>query len=252
MNDNKCNNILELYNIFKKIHNYGYIKSDLKDSGGAGNTFECLIGKKPDSKSLPDYKNIEIKTSVSSTSYAISLLSMMPITGNKSSNEMLQNFLNICGHYGIKNNNSKYFNDKITLNEVKYHYSYFIKSYIDINEDCIIIEFISYDLILIEKMRWPIEYIYCKLKNKSKFLAIVEVDKKKHYNNTYYKYNKIKFYKFKSKHNLLKALMDKKIFISFNLKLDYINNKYKVRYHGITFDIQKNNINSIYDNIYFD
>lgn len=251
MEKDYMNNMAELNLIFKKINKYGYIKSNLKGSGGAGNMFEKLIGKRQDSTPLPDYKNIEIKTHISTTSYPISLLSIMPNTDKPNSYDMLQNFLRACGHYGIKNKSIKYFNDKININEIKYHHNYFIKSYIDSKNDAIVMAFLSYDLVLIEKMIWPLKDIYHKFKNKLNYLALIDVNKKTCHENVYYKYNKIHFYKFKGKQNLINALNNKKIYISFNIELKQELKKDKVRYHGITFDIQKVNINSLYEIIDF-
>ncbi len=249
MKENDFNNMLELYDTFKKIQNYGYIKSGFKGNGSAGNIFEMLIGKKQDSMSLPDYKNIEIKTHSSTTSYPIDLLSAFPITNKINSEDRLKNFLNICGHYGIKNKNSKYYNDKIYLNEIKYHYDYFAKSYIDFKNQQVVIDFLTYDLILIEKMIWPIKYIYDKIKTKSDLLALISVNKKMFHDGVYYKYNKIEFYKFKGLVFFIKALNEKKIFISFNLELKQLDGIKKVRYHGISFAIHKDSINYLYDTI---
>lgn len=250
MKNNNLKNILELYDIFKKIENYGYIKCELKGNGSAGNVFEILIGKKRDSKSLPDFKNIEIKTHLSTTNYPIDLLSIFPKTNKSNSEKALINFINVCGHYGIKNKRSKYFNDKIYLNEIKYHYNYFIKSYISYNNEEIIVKSLNYNFILIEKLTWPIKDIYEKFKNKLDYLALVSVNKKMNNKNTYYKFSKIDFFKFKGFNYLIKALIEKKIYISFNLELKIKGEEKWVKYHGISFVIKKENIKYIYDDIY--
>lgn len=246
---NELKSIMELNQSFKKIHNYGYIKSELKSCGAAGNIFELLIGKKPDSKSLPDYKNVEIKTQISTSTYPIAFISIIPITKNKNTNEMLINFLNLCGHNGVKDKENKFFCDKIFINEIKYHYNYYIKSYINLTSKEVVIEFISYDLTLIERMTWPFEYLHNKFENKLKFLAIISVKKKIFHKNTYYKYQKIQFYKLMNKEKMIDALINKKMYISFNLRLQKIDNNIKVRYHGISFVINKNDINCLYEEI---
>ena len=98
-------------------------------------------------------------------------------------------------------------------------------------------------------MIWPIKYIYDKIKTKSDLLALISVNKKMFHDGVYYKYNKIEFYKFKGLVFFIKALNEKKIFISFNLELKQLDGIKKVRYHGISFAIHKDSINYLYDTI---
>ena len=67
MNDD----FIEFKSKFNLIKQRGYIKSLYKDNGGAGKMFETLLNKKLDNKSLPDFKNIEIKTTTGLNKYPI-------------------------------------------------------------------------------------------------------------------------------------------------------------------------------------
>ncbi len=55
--------IEELNNKFLNIKEKGWIKTMRNGPGGIGYTFERLLGKKEENFPIPDYKNLEIKTS---------------------------------------------------------------------------------------------------------------------------------------------------------------------------------------------
>lgn len=70
------NNFNELINKFKEINSQGYIKGINNNIiNSAGLTFESLLLKKADSACLPDFKDIEIKTTQRFSRYAIALFS---------------------------------------------------------------------------------------------------------------------------------------------------------------------------------
>lgn len=244
------NNIEELNKLFLSINKMGFVESKFKGSGAAGKTFESLIGKRGDSKCLPDFKGIEIKTHINNVKYPITLFSCMPDTNEVNSNYMLINFVKNCGHYGINNKNI-YFNSKIYVNNICFSLNHFTKSYIDFKKQEIIIDFVSYDLELINKMAWPIKKIEKIIESKIKTLAIITVNRIQNEESTKFKYKSIEYYEYKGNKSFIESLKNRKIYISFNLNLQRINNKNKLKYHGISFVINIENISSLYRKILF-
>ena len=66
----------EFINICREISNKGWIKGISTHANSVGLTFENEINKKPDSKYLPDFKDIEIKCSTRFSRYPIALFTM--------------------------------------------------------------------------------------------------------------------------------------------------------------------------------
>lgn len=242
------NSIEELNKLFLSINKMGFVESKFKGSGAAGKTFETLIGKKGDSKCLPDFKDIEIKTHINNVKYPITLFSCMPEINESNSNHMLISFVKNCGHNGINNKNI-YFNSKIYLNDICFSLNHFTKSYIDFKKQEIIIDFVSYDLELINKMTWPIRKIEKIIENKIKTLAIITVNRIWTGESIKFRYKNIEFYKYKGNKNFIESLKSRNIYISFNLSLQRINEENKLKYHGISFVINIENINSLYRKI---
>lgn len=244
------NNVEELNKLFLSINKMGFVESKFKGSGAAGKTFETLIGKRGDSKSLPDFKGIEIKTHINNVKYPITLFSCMPDTNGINSNDMLINFIKNCGHYGVNNKNI-YFNNKIYINNIYFGLNHFTKSYIDFKKQEIVIDFVSYDLELISKMTWPIKKIEKIIEEKIKTLAMITVNRMWNKESIKFKYKCIEYYEYKGNKSFIESLRNKKVYISFNLSLQKIGDKSKLKYHGISFVINIENINSLYRRILF-
>ena len=75
-------NIRLLRQKFIEIKKLGLIKSLRKGSTGLGFTFESLIGKAEDSRPLPDFNGIEIKTKLGYTKAPITLFTLVPHKNN--------------------------------------------------------------------------------------------------------------------------------------------------------------------------
>lgn len=244
----KYNNIEELNKLFLSIKKRGFVESEFKGSGAAGKTFETLIGKKSDSKRLPDFKGIEIKTHIDNVAYPITLFSCLPDMKEINSNDMLINFVKNCGHCGINNKNI-YFNSKIYINNICFGLNHFTKSYIDFKKQEIVMDFVSYDLELINKMTWSIEKIEKIIESKIKTLAIITVNRTWTKESIKFKYKNIDFYEYNGNKSFIESLKSRKLYISFNLSIQKIGNKNKLRYHGISFVINIENIGSLYRKI---
>ena len=65
-------NIKKLLIEFYLIQCKGWVKSQGKGTSAAGMTLEYLLGKKEDSKALPDYYGIELKTKLCTSNYPVS------------------------------------------------------------------------------------------------------------------------------------------------------------------------------------
>lgn len=110
-------------------------------------------------------------------------------------------------------------------------------------------DFVSYDLELINKMTWSIEKIEKIIESKIKTLAIITVNRMWTKESIKFKYKNIDFYEYNGNKSFIESLKSRKLYISFNLSIQKIGNKNKLRYHGISFVINIENIGSLYRKI---
>ena len=98
-------------------------------------------------------------------------------------------------------------------------------------------------------MTWPIKKIEKIIENKIKTLAIITVNRIWTGESIKFRYKNIEFYKYKGNKSFIESLKSRNIYISFNLSLQRINEENKLKYHGISFVINIENINSLYRKI---
>lgn len=241
------NNFYEFFSLFNNIKKMGYVKSLYNDIGAGGRTFEILVGKKADKKQLPDYKNIELKVQSFNTKYDLTLFSLIPKSCDKGSSEMLSSIIKLIGHKGVNNKKYKYFNKKIIVGKSYLINCFILKSYIDYNNKKIIIEVIEYNGTILERIYWTFDCIEKVIITKLKYLALIRARSKYIKNTLYYNYDKINLYSLKKIDYFFNAIDKGIVYVSFNIGCNLENNE--IKYHGITFNINTENLEHIYDEV---
>lgn len=239
---------IELDKILKDIVNKGYIKLEYLDSGGAGKMLEKLLGKKLDNKSIPDYKDVEIKVSNKKTKYPISLLSIIP--KNKMKVNTIKYLIKNYSHNGCAddNKNNRYLNGNINTQEIKYvNKKTGFKLEIDKNNNKLYLLIIQNKKIIDNNIYWDLNEVEERINQKMKYLIIVTTKTKKINNVTHCIYKDIMYYKLKSFYFFKEALESGVINVSFSIKIDVDD---KITYHGIRFCINIKDITNIYTKVH--
>ena len=180
---------------FKQIAKKGYVKGLNNATNSVGLTFESLLGKKPDSKYLPDYNGIELKCTTRFSRYPINLFSKSFDGPNEfEMNRLLRTYgkkdkqfegkfqlIGVVRTKRLSLINSNYFKLEVSREDKKIYLLVY-----DMNKK--LIEKLSYiDFSLLE------ERIMLKLSN----LSLIYASKMKKENSHYFRYYKIVFYKIK-------------------------------------------------------
>ena len=236
---------------FKKINNKGYVKGISNNlTNAAGLTFESLINKRPDSKYLPDYKSIEIKTTQRFSRFPISLFSLTFDGPDDRESSYLQE------KYG---KNDYTYNDKkelIVNLKIKEKVFVYNKYYFELNIDYIFkkifINIYDLDYNYIESRGFINfdsleERINIKLQN----LALIFASKKIMDNDLYFRYYQINCYKYKGFNAFVRLIESGDITLVIMLRngksdIDYGKNKNK----NMIFRIEKTSINKLFDELY--
>lgn len=238
------NEFMELKSEFNLIKQKKYIKSIYKDNGSAGKMFETLLNKKLDNKQLPDFKNIEIKTTAGSDKYPISLFSCCPSKKNYSNNETLLYLINRYGY--ILHENCKCLMINVQENKIKYcknGYGFMIK--VSYKWKKIYLCIFYNRKIFDTSIYWTFDDIKNIFNKKMRQLACVKYNQKIINSNKYFYYHTLNCYFLKSFDDIIFALKNGIISINFNLLM----NNEVFRYHGINFVIYEKDLLSIYNKI---
>lgn len=231
---------------FLIIRDMGWIKNFRKGPTGVGYTFESLLGKGEDSLSIPDFDGIEIKTHRRNSKSCINLFNYNPI-GN-TSYEVKRIFENY-GYVSKKDKTKKVLYCSVYSNyiiDVGLNYKFSLR--VDPTKRRIYL--LVFDRIgcFIECMSyWDFNTLEDKLYRKMKILAFIEVQSKMYMNCEFFKYESIKFYKFKGFDTFIQ-LIDKGI-IHINFKVGGYKDKELglLDSHGVSFCIKSSNLDMLYD-----
>lgn len=236
------NDFLEIIKIFEKIKKKGYIKSLYVDNGAAGKMFEVLIDKKLDNKCLPDYKNIEIKTSIESDKYPITLFSCVPLKKNYSSYETL---LYLIDNYGyITSNCCKALMINVKEGKIKYcknHFGFMLK--VSYKWKRIFLCIFHKNKIYDTSIYWKFDDIYSVFSTKLSKMVCINYKKKIIHSDKFFYYHNMHCYKLKSLDDIIFAIKNNIITINLNFSL-FCG---KLKYHGINFVIYEKDLNNIYN-----
>ena len=157
-------NYEELKELFNKIKNMGWVEAHRTGNTGIGKTFEDLLDKKEDNLSLPDFKDIEIKSQRNATNSMITLFTKSPDYPVSVNTFLRENFGSISSEY----DNMKILHTTINANN-----------------------FNNTKQIIYENAYWSFENIQKCLEHKLKYVAIVGADEKFENSKNYFKFTDI-------------------------------------------------------------
>jgi len=231
-------NYKELEELFKNIKNMGWIESHRKGNTGIGKTFEDLLDKKEDNLSLPDFKNIEIKSQRNASKSMITLFTKSPDYPLGVNTLLREKFGNISSKYNNKKIlhttiNSKTFNTHISGNNFKISIDKKLKRLVLQVQDNQSKE------IIYENAYWSFDNIQKALEHKLKYIAIVGADEKVENSKNYFKFTDIMLITGITLEKFLEALENGDIFI--DIRIGVFNsekNKGKTHDHGTGFRIK--------------
>lgn len=243
-------NMKELYEKFKEISSMGYVKGQVvRSKGSSGLTFERLLGKENDEFQIADYKGIEIKVknNIRDSDKYLTLFSLVP------SNCFGMLMKELRNNYGTPD---KDFSDVNTLMKSVFAHTktltksgYLFKLEIKYDEKRIYL--CVYDkgnMIIDKKLYWEFEDIISAVKRKLNYLALVKYDSKLINRKKYFKYDSIKFHKFKGIDRFFELLETGLIRIYVCLGVYKSGSKVGLEHdHGMRFDIKENDLLKLYE-----
>lgn len=235
---------IKFFNIKRK----GWIKSLRKGPTGIGYTFECLLDKKEDKLSIPDFQDIEIKTFRVFSKKRLHLITITP-DGEGNPIELLVN------NFGYPDKEMpKYRVFNMTFNAKEYNRitrNTFGIIKVDYDEEKV--KFIVERGLFAKKINiyWSFNLLKERLENKLKKVAIIEAYHKTIEGEEYFLYSKLKYYEIKDFNSFLKAIENGYIEISFQIGIYKSGIKMGTRHdRGTTFSINIDNIEEIYQKKY--
>lgn len=240
----------EFVNKFNKIKNIGWIKSIENTKGGAGRTFEYMLGNQENSLEIPDYNGIEIKTKLSKKNIYTTLFNCKPESCYYMETERLKNKYGYADrdfpNYKVLNN-SVFCNFKTLIgNNI-----YFQLKVDRIQKKVFLTTFnINGEIIENNVTYWDFDTLEEKLYRKLKTLAYIKVAVKFQNNQPYYKYYKMNLYKLKNFDNFINLIEQGKIRVTFKVGLYKSGPKKGKTYdHGTGFDIKECDLLQLYDKL---
>lgn len=242
------NQILELSNKFQKIKNLGWIKGEKNNYGSAGITFEKLINNNWTNFEIPDYNDIEIKTTSSTKEKYITLFNAVP-------DSFLFEIKRIVAKYGYPDKQFPQFNifnmDVYSNKYKKGNSNYYFKLSVNYEEKYVILNVYNSKFKLIDcDTKWSFDTLKEKLFRKLRFLAIINADKKYIDNEIFFKYKIINFYMLKSFETFIDLINKGKIKIVFRIGIYKNEEKFgKIYDHGSAFCIKKENIEKLFQKV---
>lgn len=243
------NNIELLINEFNKIKNVPLNKSLRNGTTGIGYTFEKLLKKPEDNKSLPDYKGIEIKTKLGYTKSSLTLFTLTPKSSNneRSIKYILDNY-----NYPDKDNLPTFKGDVYHNFNNLIAKKYIFKTKVNRLEDKLelIILDTNYNVIN-NDIYWNLSDIKTRLFTKINYLAYVKGYPYKKNNEIYYKYTNLYIYKLKTFEDFINLLEKDLIYITFNISMfNTKDRKNQIHDRGTAFKLRNTCILKLFDKIY--
>lgn len=231
-------NYEELKELFNNIKNMGWVESHRKGNTGIGKTFEDLLDKKEDNLSLPDFKDIEIKSQRNATNSMITLFTKSPDYPVSVNTFLRENFGSISSEY----DNMKILHTTINANNFNTHISgNNFKILIDRELQRLVLQVQdnSTKEIIYENAYWSFENIQKCLEHKLKYVAIVGADEKEEKSKNYFKFTDIMLITGITLDKFLEALENGDILV--DIRIGVYNtgkNKGKTHDHGTGFRIK--------------
>lgn len=235
---------------FEGINKQSFIKGIKQQTkGSAGLTFEKLIGNENDNFQIADYHGIEIKVKANNRMNGryTSLFSLVP------SNCFGLKLKELRSKYGYPDKDFPDINciNKSVFANIKTATAngFYFNLKIDyLKEKLILLVYDGNDNIVDSELYWDFDEVISAINRKLKYLAFVKYEKKYIEGQKYFKYTKIKFYKFKGVETFFKLLKNGTIRLYICLGVYKSNYKMgKEHDHGIRFDIKECDLNKLYD-----
>lgn len=245
------NTFIQLIEKFKNIKNRNWIIVPRRGYGENGLLFENLLGLKNNEFSIADYNGVEIKVQNIRSKYPITLFSLS-LDGPEPF--AIQQFVQRYGVYDT------YFKDSkimyIKLNSLDYSsWGRFLKMklYCDKkNKKLFIIVSHSNGKIIEKRAFWSFDSLQNVIYRKLSFLCIVNNSCKFFNGVKYIKYNDIHFYKLISFENFIDAISNGRVYVQIKYGIYKFGNRAGKPYnHGIAFQINYDDLNSFFEEIYY-
>ena len=243
------NSIDELLKKFKNIKEKGFVKSVNNNKNGSGLTLEYYLGSTGGDFCIPDFKNIEIKSLSINSNSNLNMFSCAPDGKYILASQWLSY------KYGYPDKVYKkirVLKALINTNLNKVGLFFYFSLRINRTDKKIILNVYNHKKELINSdIYWDFDSIKDKLIRKLSTLAIITNIKMEKNGKTYYKYVDIKIYKLKSFDTFIRLIENNIIFVNFKTgvyKSGY--KKGKFHDHGTGFEIERHNIEKLYNRIY--
>lgn len=241
--------IKELYHIFLKIKEQGWIESKRKGSGGIGYTFESLLNKKEDSFPMPDFKTIEIKTMRKNSR---GRLHLMHVTPDGDFLFPIKRVLDKLGYPCKANPEYRIFNVSVnTMNYTKVGFYKRIKLKVNCKEEKVdLIAESSSGRNLCVDVSWSFYLLKMYLESKFKYLAIIRADNKIINDKEYFRYSDIKFYELIDFERFVSLIECGIITISFCIDVFKSGKRIgQIHDHGTSFSINIDDVEKLFNNV---
>lgn len=242
-------NILDLKHKCEKIISMGWIKCIKRGNSAAGLLFEELVGVPTNNFEIADYDGIEIKTKISKRENYISLFCATPDSYLFEIKRIYETYAYYDRYNMFKSFNiTTYANRKVYMGDNK-----FCKLKVDYKNNKIVLLIINnIGEVVDDKISWSFDMVKEKLERKFKYLLLINGDRKFEIGEIFYKFTKYKFYSLKKFENFLDALERGYIRISFTIGTFKSGKKAgQIHDHGTCFNIHKDYINYIFDEMSF-
>lgn len=243
------NNSNELIDMFHKIACKGWIPNcGINNQGNIGITFEHEIGKDPDSKYLPDYKDIEIKCTSRYSKYPLHLFTLaFDGPGENEINRLAEKF----GYYDSDYPSKKILYRRITnsINQVNKYNFFLVPDYL---KHRLYLAVYNGSGELIEKESYiEFDTIKERLNTKLSKMALVYASKKTIDNQLFFRYYKLLLFSLKDFDSFIELIRLNKLEISIVARISKSgSDKGRYRNKNIDFAIPKENIESLFDCYY--
>lgn len=246
------NDITELYQIFKKIKNEGWVETKREGFSGIGYTFESLIGKEEETFPIPDYGSVEIKTIRENSRKIIHLFSIVP---DGDFLFPMKRVVDILGYPDKKNKNCRVFNMGFKATNWT-DIGYYRKAKIFVDRKKEKIDLVACDIFLNNlhvDTSWSFKLLEERINLKLKELAVVKAKSKKIRGKEYFFYDKVSFYEFKDFKTFLSLVEEGVITISFSISV-HRQGKYKgkINDRATNFSIKEIDIEKMFNRIPLD
>lgn len=239
-----------LINKFLDIKKRGYIRGVNNNKiNSCGLTFEALLGKKADSKYLPDYEGIEIKCKQRYSRYEIGLFSLaFDGPSRYEAHDLLKK-------YGKRNSlfsRRKTLIVTLRMRERIKCYKYYFELNIDKEKEQIYVNvYNKYGRFLEKRCFLNFQSIKNRIEIKLSNMALIRASKKEENGNLYFRYYKITCYSLKSLSGFISAIENGDVICTIMLRYGRSGKELgKNKNKNMMFSIAEDRLCKIYNKVY--